>query len=165
MELPALPDATSPVDLDLTRSNRWSSSGHELSSIISPPELVNMSELDGLGFEASLSASGLGAGIGGYDTTFAPLDAEISSWDMDLDGDGRKASIASTKSSKPQMHPQNDPIEAVVAHHTRDDGMSREMAGSDSRITITIDHAEPDTVLGVMQVLVQSRAKVQLHRG
>jgi hypothetical protein len=54
----------------------------------------------------------------------------------------------------------------VNARDLEQNGLSKEAvaAGANAnRITITIDDAEPHTVMGVMQVLVQSRAKVKFQ--
>lgn len=165
MDLFPLQDETSQNSLGLRLSDLRSNSGPELGSIFSPPELVDMSELDGPGLSASSSTSGLAPGKGDFDGVPLSLDTEIGEWGMDQDDNGSTGTIAPTTSGKLRAHASDNAAKHVMARHSRGSGTGEEIAGSDSRITITIDDAEPETVMGVMQVLVQSTAKVEFHRG
>jgi hypothetical protein len=164
MELIPLQDETTSTDLVLGHPDQWNSSGHELGSMFSPQELNDMTELDGPGFHTSSSNLELGAAKGGLDSFSSSLDPGIGDWGMALDGNVSMRAIAPPTDGRSRAHSLEDEAKHVVVRHSHGGGEGKERAGSVSRITITIDDAELETMTGVMQVLVQSRARVEFHR-
>ena len=84
---------------------------------------------------------------------------------MDLDGNGSTRNIALRRSGELQAQASEDTAKHVMVHHSCGSGQGGEKTSSESRITITIGDAEKETLMGVMQVLVQSGAKVEFRRG
>ncbi|KAI5781516.1 Homeodomain-like protein [Geopyxis carbonaria] len=148
----------------------WSNTGSdEMGSLFSPPDLLEMPNLELQDFQAS-SMAGISM-VGTPATTdlvvpmgFKPEDHGQAPMDMDY-----SPLIGAIDTTRSCSSDDGIPSDMILVHNNQsglDELVSRARSASDpSRITITIDDAQPDTVMGVMQVLVGSRAKVQVQHG
>lgn len=158
-----LKDADSS-DLCLERSEGWSSpngagtsgSGEDdLDALFSPVDFVDMAD-----FQVDSPAFGLE----NFDVASMSMDTadpRETTMDVVLDGPACVAGDAVERMPFPFL---TGPADAKCKVETGGvGGGAISGGGTTSRITITIDDAHPDTVMRVMTVLMQSRAKVQLN--
>lgn len=157
---PPTNNTTSP-ETGLKRGDSWSSTGDERGSLSSPLEFLNSSDLDLLEYCAGLSSSEFGAGKGDFEV-------DSSSLDMDLNWNGSMMGMSSSPSRALQASALDDAANQVLAQppwsaeRAGGDDSAKTVAG-DSRITFEIQDPEPEMMMKVMKVLMQSRAKFKFH--